>query len=193
MFSINIPSFSVCRSKIDRGTIILEPPSEKRKIEIKKNINKTAPTNQNFLSKIQNYHKSWKRTKTSSSSSSSSPLISTLLYKYTEDTTKPNIVNDDQRLLIYIDLISDIFVEICVNDDLTTYEVLKSSKEKILISNLLLFTCPVCLEVRSVYLVQSCGHCLCKCCLEGLVAIMGPSKNICIVCRRKSEGYWMSV
>lgn len=189
MFSINIPSFTVCRSKIDRGTIILEPPSEKRKIEIE-NIKKTTSTNKNFLSEIQSYHKLWKRTK--KKDSSSSPLISTLLYKYTQDTTKPNIV-DDQRLLIHIDLISDIFVEICVNDDLTTYEVLKSSKKKILISNLLLFTCPVCLEVRSVYLVQSCGHCLCKCCLEGLVAIMDPSKITCIVCRRKSEGYWMSV
>ena len=180
MFSINIPSFTVCRSKIARGRLILNPHENKR-IDTTK-INKTT-TNCCFLTKIQSYHKSWKRKE--SLSSSSPPSISTLLYKYKD----PGL--DKRLLLVHIDLLSEFIAEIYVNDDLTTYDVLTNC-QKIIISNLLLFTCPVCLDVKSVYFIQSCGHCLCKSCLEGLVATtMGQTQNTCIVCRRKNnEGYW---
>ena len=200
MFSFDIPpSFTISQNKITRGQILFESPMTS---DVKKTIIPTITTTttppKSFFTTIQNYHKSWKRkrrrqilmTKESPPLPPPPPfLISTALYKYTKKIEDPNL--EKKRLLVYIDLISEFISEIGINDDLTTYKVLTNSK-KVIISNLLLFTCPVCLEVKSIYFIQSCGHCLCKGCLEGLIATAGQKKDTCIVCRQNNnESYWM--
>ena len=131
--------------------------------------------------KLQQYHKWWKR----KHGKHRPPRVPTRLYQFDAD-------NDDDTAPKNVEtyLISEYNTRIYVNDDLTTVEKLIARRQSIVISNDLVFKCPVCLDMKSVYFIQLCGHCLCRGCLVGLTSTASTDK--CVVCRHpnnKEDGH----
>ena len=181
VYEKNQMMFTISRDKISRGILSYKRIKEngKRKIEHRNNKDKSLST------KIQSYHKSWKRKNKSKKYKNDNN--DSLLYRHYNPYEKKK-----ETILVETTLISEYNVSVFVNDDLTTSEIL-TERQQIIISNSLSFKCPVCLEIKQVYFIQLCGHCLCQSCLTGLIEIANDNSiDHCTVCRRRNDddGYY---
>lgn len=87
-----------------------------------------------------------------------------------------------------IETVYDIYFEYQTNitaDDLDTKVKLNKIKNSYIITNHLIIKCPICLSFKKNCIIQKCGHCLCKNCLNYYISQKMYTK--CWICREPKQ------
>ena len=97
----------------------------------------------------------------------------------------PNIIKMNHLFFIETFYIIHYKTEIIIKPDLDVIIKEKEKEKCLYITNCLFIKCPICITFQRNCIIQECGHCICKSCLN----IYIQSNNIfrCWICRKSSN------
>ena len=105
----------------------------------------------------------------------------------------PSINKNNQVFLIETIYNAQFDIESVLEPNLDIKYIINNNENlpSFFITNYLLIKCPICLTFKRNTIIQKCGHCLCKDCLNNYLI-----SNIifkCWLCRQSYEKYYLSL